>query len=308
MRPRSKAAWKPRVPPRRGEVGGEGVGDGLQNKGEPIGDRSSVGLRDVGERLTQIPTVKLLHLAESAVQDIAEHVQKNLEHCYSSEEEFDLLNRANTATQIDKAEIAPDTSLITIDKCERAKASVIKHKRARQIISRTPSNPSLRGDFSLSSYDSDIFDPNQIFSEDKMSVTLPPGTSAEVLGNREIQYAIDKEIAHLRRTLTTTPINGMQPSREKFAPRFENIQSNQDRPLTGSLGIDADRLFALLKIIIEGIEDIKNTSATTAQLLAQRNVGAALTDAAPVEPFIYERDSPNRQQEIDSVGLGKGDR
>ncbi|EFN81400.1 hypothetical protein EAI_05506 [Harpegnathos saltator] len=69
-------------------------------------------------RLTQIPTVKLLHLAESAVQDIAERVQKNLEHYYSSDEEFDLLNRANTATQIDKAEIAPDTSLITIDKYE----------------------------------------------------------------------------------------------------------------------------------------------------------------------------------------------
>ncbi|EFN85348.1 hypothetical protein EAI_03084 [Harpegnathos saltator] len=67
-----------------------------------------------------------------------------------------------------------------------------------------------------------------------------------------------------------------------------------------SLGVDADRLFALLEIIIEGIEDLKNTSATTAPILARGNVGIALTEAAPVE--LYERDSYNRPyQEIDNV-------
>ncbi|EFN89573.1 hypothetical protein EAI_09108 [Harpegnathos saltator] len=32
MRPRSKAAWKPQVPSRRGEIGREGIGDGLQEE------------------------------------------------------------------------------------------------------------------------------------------------------------------------------------------------------------------------------------------------------------------------------------
>ncbi|EFN89311.1 hypothetical protein EAI_06204 [Harpegnathos saltator] len=251
-------------------------------------------------RRQPIPMVKLLYLTESAVQGIAERVQKNLEYYYSSEEKMYLPDRANRATQFDKAESAPDVSLIITDECEQAKASEIKHKSARLIISQTPSNPSLRGDFSLSSYDSDIFDPNQIFSENRMSDALPPGTSAEIIGNREIYYAIDREIVKMRRTVTATSADGTKQPRENSAPQFENIQSNQDRPLTKSLGIDADRLFALIEIIIEGIENLKNTYATTAQILARGNVGIALTDAASVEP--YERDSHNRPQEIDNVG------
>jgi len=110
-----------------------------------------------------------------------------------------------------------DESLIVTEPTDSTDEIRRDERRPRPRISRTPSNVSLRREFSLTSYESDIFDPEEIYRHlrGEMSVTRTPPEYALSNAAADADQDIPRQAAHrLEQQLTDTGRTRRPPRRE----------------------------------------------------------------------------------------------
>jgi len=93
-----------------------------------------------------------------------------------------------------------------------------QERRPRPRISRTPSNVSLRREFSLTSYESDTFDPEEVYRHlrDEMSVACTPPEYALTNTATDVDQDVPRQAAHrLEQQIADTARSRRPPRREE---------------------------------------------------------------------------------------------
>jgi len=148
-------------------------------------------------------------------------VRENSEERYSTEREVEssknvVTEREFPFTNFNESLFVTNPS-DTIDEIRR------ETRRSRPYISRTPSNTSLHREFSLTSYESDIFDPEEIYRHlrDEMSVTrTPPEHAISIPVDTDTEMSIPFLAAH-----RLEPQN-IEAGRTRRAPTREDADNN----------------------------------------------------------------------------------
>src|SRR5580765_4664116 len=125
--------------------------------------------------------------------------RRNLESQYSSDSEPEPLPE-NVVSEHDFPFTSFDASLIAHNATDHNHENQNETRRTRPYISRTPSRVSLRREFSLTSYESDTFDPEEIYQLQGNNMPAPH-TPLEQAGANVHPTAVDNEIARLRQTI-----------------------------------------------------------------------------------------------------------
>jgi len=147
-------------------------------------------------------------------------VRENLDARYSTERE--AKSSENVVTEREFPFINFDESLFVTNPTDPTDEIRCETRRPRPYISRTPSNVSLRREFSLTSYESDIFDPEEIYRHlrGEKSVTRTPPEHAMSVPLDMAEMSIPLQAA---RRLEQQNI---EAGRTRRAPTRENTDNN----------------------------------------------------------------------------------
>ncbi|XP_070159225.1 uncharacterized protein [Polyergus mexicanus] len=126
------------------------------------------------------------------------NVRKNLETQYSSESEPELPENVVTEREFPFNNF--DESLFPRNTTDPTDDTQRETRRTRPYISRTPSRVSLRREFSLTSYESDLFDPEEIYSQQESNMAESRNPRENTPANLP-QSAVDEEIERMRRSI-----------------------------------------------------------------------------------------------------------
>src|SRR5580765_3304672 len=154
-------------------------------------------------------------IVEEAVRDIRDNVRRNLNEDYSSGSLAEPELGANVITEREFSFGEIDTDLITSNELQNPVA---------ESITSTPSRLTHRSEFSLTSYDSSIFDSEEIYRAQNMSqlrITSPRHVPAE---------DVDREIERLRDEAERTP-NEANPRIQDEARRVTIEPPNEVRDM-----------------------------------------------------------------------------
>jgi len=177
-------------------------------------------------------------------------VRENLETRYSTECEVE--SSENVVIEREFPFTNFDESLFVTNPTDPTNEIRRETRRPRPYVSRTPSNVSLRREFSLTSYESDIFDPEEIYRHlrGEMSVTrTPPEYAMSVPVDVDAEMSIPLQAAHRLEQ------QNMEASRMRRAPTRE----------------DADNITAILNLLREIRRDINSLNDRVTRLEISRH-------------------------------------
>jgi len=126
-----------------------------------------------------------------------DNVRENLEARHLAEREVE--SSENVVTEREFPFTNFDESLFVTNQTDPTDEIRRENRRLRPYISRTPSNISLHREFSLTSYESDIFDPEEIYQHlrGEMSVTrTPPENAMSIPVDMDTEMSIPLQAAH----------------------------------------------------------------------------------------------------------------
>jgi len=179
-------------------------------------------------------SVSPVRVIEEAVSDIRESVRRNLETRYSSESSPEHELHPNVVIEREFSFDNVDINITTDNNRRDENGPHPTYARSESIESRI----SHRGEFSLTSYDSSVFNPEEFYLEQRTDMaTQPPNTPREgTSGERPVTSAdIDAEINRLRMTTTHShrgqeQIRTCQDTRDSVLDQIlEGIRGLQDR-------------------------------------------------------------------------------
>jgi len=152
----------------------------------PIANRSWL-LSEQAQRAARLNATPLARI---------DSVRENLEVQYSIEREVE--SSENVVTDREFPFTNFDESLFMTNPTDTTDEIRRETRRPRSHISRMPSNTSLHREFSLTSYESDIFDPKEIYRHlrSEMSVTRTPEHAINIPVDIDIEMSIPLQAAH----------------------------------------------------------------------------------------------------------------
>jgi len=218
-------------------------------------ERNTSWLHSEPARRTRRPTpLSPIRIVEQAVIDIRESVRRNLEAYYSSESspEPELHPNINIEREFPFDDIDPSI----INHNGRDEDEIHPTYARSENTERTESRVSHRGEFSLTSYDSSVFNPEEIHPViQEMATPQRNAPREETAGEHRISSAeIDTEIDRLRNANHVTPRRPEQPRACQ-----ETRDSILDQILDGMRGIQ-DRLSRLENASYDPSRENRNTA------------------------------------------------
>jgi len=215
------------------------MSDGANNRRRPVEPHKSW-LHSEPARRARLTPLSPIQIVEQAVRDIRDNVRRNLEENYSSESspEPELHPNVNLEREFSFDDLDPSI----IHPSERNNDALRPTDARSEHTERTESRVSHRREFSLTSYDNSIFDPEEIYAYiDGMATQQEHTPRGEATGEPRITNAeIDTEIDRLR--ITANHIANRRTEQPRTYP--EARDSVLDRLLEGMQGIQ-DRLSRL---------------------------------------------------------------
>ena len=189
-----------------------------------MSEGSNVPKRPIANRswLHSEPARRAIKLSLTPRENL-DNTRRNLETEYSSESESELPE--NVVTERDFPFNSFDESLFPNNTTDPTDDLQRETRRTRPFISRTPSRVSLRREFSLTSYESDQFDPEEIYNHlaNMAEARFPPErTPANVP-----QSAVDAEIENMRRSIRQMGQNIAEADNTPPAYREERREINE---------------------------------------------------------------------------------
>jgi len=258
-----------------------------QSRSDPGPIRNQTWLHsDVARKAIQT-AINPIRVIEDATRDISDSVRRTLQFTNSDSESDENIAHPNIDTERDHTFGEVDASLLpALDET----IIEIKNKKHRPQFSRTPSRISEYSEFDLTSYDSSVFDPNEIREErtQTMSQRRNSVTDAEV--DAEINALRDQ---HNLQNRTDEPRAG--PSRESEIP-MSALQQIREQ-----LATLFDYVHAQNFEMMERIRELSNTNnppRTTSQAAArQRAVESNVSYGRTIED-IRSRRSADAQRDL----------